>query len=275
MRIAIPAVCVALAVAASTADAGARQAHSHPTPPSPAQAKPQTGQQPARATQKPHRPKPENQPGAVMDAAKLAASHADHHEMEVLDGGGVLPEGWRHRFDLPTMKLEHLRVIKEGPDLHVTSGPPGILYDPSVTATGEFSVHGTFTQLAKAEHREGYGPFVGGAELEGDDQRYVYFLIRQDGRFLVKERVGANTRGVVDWTLHKAIKPFGEDGRMTNDLSIVVGADSVRFLINGTEVARRPRHDLATDGIVGVRVNHQLDIRIEKLTVEPPATSRY
>ena len=268
MRNAIPALCLGLTVALGIPDARAQEGHSHPTPP---QAKPATGQKPS--TEKPNRPKPENQPGAVMDAAKLAASHADHHEMDVLEGGGVLPDGWKHRFDLPTMKLEHLRVIKDGADLHITSGPPGILYDASVTATGDFVVSGTFTQLAKGEHREGYGPFVGGADLEGDGQRYLYFLIRQDGRFLVKERVGANTRGLVDWTLHKAIKPFGKDGRMTNDLSIAVGADDVRFLINGTEVARKPRKGLTTDGIVGLRVNHQLDIRVENLAVERPTPS--
>jgi hypothetical protein len=128
---------------------------------------------------------------------------------------------------------------------------------------------GTFTQLAKGEHREGYGPFVGGADLDGEGQKYLYFLVRQDGRFLVKERIGVNTRGVVDWTPHKAIRTFGEDGRMSNELAIAVDADSVRFLINDVEVAKRPRAGIATDGVVGLRINHQLNVLVEKLAVTP------
>lgn len=269
----VQGLLVASVVAGITLDGAAKGQHpaapaaqQGPANPAP---KPAGEQKPSAApTQKPNRPKPENQPGAVMDAAKLAASHADHHEMPTLEGGGVLPAGWRHRFDLPTMQLAHLRFLKEGATLHITSGPPGILYDPSVTASADFVVKGIFTQLAKGEHREGYGPFIGGADLEADTQRYTYFLVRQDGRFLIKERLGAKTRGQVDWTPHPAITPFGEDGRMTNELSIVAAGETVSFLINGTEVARKPRKDVPTDGIVGLRVNHQLDIRVENLTIE-------
>lgn len=260
-------VGVMLAVAAS--GAAARQTHSHPATPQTTPAKPAAGQKPAPGTEKPNRPKPENQPGAVANAEKLAASHADHHEMAKLEGAGVLPEGWSHRFDLPTMKLADVRVIEDGPNVHITSGPPGIYYNPARTATGAYVVKGTFTQIGKGEHREGYGPFVGGADLAGEGQRYLYFLIRQDGRFLIKERVGINTRGVTDWTPHAAIKSFGADDRMTNELAIQVNADTVAFLINGTEVARKPRASMNTDGIIGVRVNHQLDVLVDGLGVEP------
>jgi hypothetical protein len=215
-----------------------------------------------------NKPKPENQPGAVKNAEDLAASHAGHHEMHKLEGGGVLPAGWRHRFDLPDMKLEDMRFSKEGTSRHVTSGPPGIYYDPAATATGEYTVKTKFTQLAKGEHREGYGPFIGGTTLDGDAQHYVYFLLRQDGQYLIKERVGVNTRGITDWTPHAAINPFGSDGRMTNELAIVVAADAVRFMINGKEVARKARTEVQTDGIVGLRINHQLDLLVDGPTVE-------
>jgi hypothetical protein len=110
---------------------------------------------------------------------------------------------------------------------------------------------------------------VGGTDLDGESQRYLYFLVRQDGRFLLKERIGTNTRGISDWTPHPAIKPFGPEGRMTNQLAIEVGAETVRFLINGTEVARKARRDVHTDGLVGLRVNHQLDILVDHLSIEP------
>jgi hypothetical protein len=136
-------------------DTARAQSHVHPAPAQGTAAKPAGGQKPDAGTQKPSRPKPENQPGAVKNAVELAASHADHHEMSELDGGGVLPEGWNHRFDLPNMKLEHLRFMSHGDNLHITSGPPGIYYHPSLAASGEYVVSASFTQLSKGEHREG------------------------------------------------------------------------------------------------------------------------
>jgi hypothetical protein len=262
-------ICVA-AVAFLGPQAAAQHQHGQPATAKPEDPKAKTE---AEAQKKdPNRKKPENQPGAVMNAEELAASHADHHEMETLDGGGMLPEGWKHRFDLPTMKLEHVRFMTHGPSLHITSGPPGIYYNPATTATGEYTVKGLFTQNGQGEHREGYGPVIGGADLDGDLQRYTYFLVRKDGKFLIKQREGVNTRGVTDWTTHPAIKPFDANDKMSNELAIAVGADTVRFLINGTEVARHPRAGLATDGIVGLRINHQLDVTVDNLTIERTGT---
>jgi hypothetical protein len=233
-----------------------------------------TKAKPAEQAEKkdPNRPKPENQPGAVMNAEELAASHADHHEMEAFEGGGVLPDGWKHRFDLTNMKLEHVRFMTHGTSYHVTSGPPGIYYTTAMTAGGNYTVRATFTQLSEGTHREGYGPFIGGRDLDGAGQRYTYFLVRKDGKFLIKQRDGTNTKGVTDWTAHAAIKPFGADKKMTNELAIAVGEDAVRFLINGTEVATRPRSEVDTEGIVGLRVNHNLDLMVEGFAVETAPT---
>jgi hypothetical protein len=209
------------------------------------------------------RAKPENQPGKVMNAEELAKSHAGHHPVETLPGGGVLPPGWKGRFDLVSMQLEHLRFLTMDDGLHVTSGPPGIYYRPDQTATGSFTVKATFTQLAKGAHREGYGAFIGGADLDGDGQRYTYFLLRQDGHYLVKRRAGGNTQGVIDWTPNDAIKSFGANGRMTNEIGIDADAATVRFLVNGTEVASRPRSEVDADGVVGLRINHQLDLHVQ------------
>lgn len=263
-------VLCAVAVAFTASSAAAQHQHGQPAPAQPPDAK--AKMQSEAVKKDPNRKKPENQPGAVMNAEELAASHADHHEMMAFEGGGVLPEGWKHRFDLQTMKLEYVRFMEHGTALHVTTGPPGIFYNPATTATGEYTVKGVFTQNAKGEHREGYGPIIGGADLDGSGQRYTYFLVRQDGKFLIKQRDGVNTRGVTDWTTHSAIKSFDAADKMSNELAIVVGADTVRFLINGTEVASRPRAELATDGIVGLRINHNLDVMVDNLTIERAGT---
>jgi hypothetical protein len=264
-KVLVGGTLVALAIAVGAGRATA-QHHEHGMPTHDHEGAAQAAAEPEKKD--PNRKKPENQPGAVMNAEELAASHADHHEMVKFEGGGVLPAGWKNRFDLPDMKLEHVRFLVQGSSYHVTSGPPGIYYKPGMTASGAYTVKGTFTQLAKGEHREGYGPFIGGTDLEGAGQRYTYFLLRQDGKYLVKQRDGVNTKGMVDWAEHKAIKSFGDDGKMTNELAIVVGADVVRFLINGTEVASQPRGDVSTSGIVGLRVNHNLDINVDNFSIQ-------
>lgn len=86
------------------------------------------------------------------------------------------------------------------PGWHVTTGPAVILYDPSRTGTGEFRVEAETNLFDPGERREGYGIFVGGSDLAGDGQRYLYFLLRRDGRFLIKARSGEETRVVRSWT---------------------------------------------------------------------------
>jgi hypothetical protein len=51
--------------------------------------------------------------------------------------------------------------------------------------------------------------------------------------------------------------------------------DGARFLVNGAEVVTFPRDERpATDGIVGLRINHNLDVQVAGVTVEPAASQR-
>ena len=123
-----------------------------------------------------------------------------------------------------------------GGGVHFMTGPAGIYYKPSDKATGAYETHATFTQMAPAAHPEAYGLFIGGANLDGATQKYTYFIVRQDGKYMIKRRAGADTPTVIDWTDSAAIKKPGADGKMTNTLAIQVAADKVHFLVNGTEV---------------------------------------
>jgi hypothetical protein len=52
-------------------------------------------------------------------------------------------------------------------------------------------------------------------------------------------------------------------------ISVAAAADTVRFSVNGQHVASYPRDHMKADGIVGVRVNHGLNLHFSKLDVKP------
>jgi hypothetical protein len=122
--------------------------------------------------------------------------------------------------------------------------------------------------MEPAAHPEAYGLFIGGADLAGANQKYTYFLIRQDGKFLIKRRAGAETHNVVDWADNDAVIRADEAGKATNALRIDVGATNAQFFVNGVSVAVIARDAaLPMDGIVGLRVNHNLDVHIANFAV--------
>ena len=122
-----------------------------------------------------------------------------------------------------------------------------------------------FIDPEPSNHPNAYGLFWGGADLAGPNQRYSYFVIRQNGQFLIKKRMGSETPTVVDWTAHDAIKELDAEGKSTNTLAVEVGSSQVRFLVNGTEVSTQLRSVVDTDGITGLRVTHFLNVHVDSL----------
>jgi hypothetical protein len=182
------------------------------------------------------------------------------------------PAHWKVRFDRPAPDTA-IYFVAMPPGWHVTTGPAAILYDPAQTARGEYRVDSEIV-LFSGDRLEGFGLFIGGANLEAANQSYLYFLIRKDGRFLVKERAGSETHDVIPWTEHAAIvKPDGGDGTAKNVLAIECGPEQVRFFVNDQQVAWLPRSQLHVEGVVGLRVNHHLNVHITDLTVEPLAAN--
>jgi hypothetical protein len=210
---------------------------------------------------------------AVFAATPLAAQDHQHHQTGHVHGGGQIAEGWQLRFDRPDSDLEQVMFMTMGERLHARLGPSAIFYRPEMTARGAFQVDATFTERA-GERREAYGLIIGGADLQGENQRYTYFVIRQNGMFLIRQRAGAEVEDLVAWTAHEALRQPGEDRTAENALSIVADAATVKFLANGVEVASLPRQGLDVDGIVGLRINHALDVYIDGLAVKPAAAGR-
>jgi hypothetical protein len=111
--------------------------------------------------------------------------------------------------------------------------------------------------------------FYGGTALNGEGQKYTYFLVRGDGSFLVRERNGAETRNVTSgWTENAAVNRADASGKVTDKLEIDASkAGTVRFLANGKVVHEMAADANAINGIVGLRVNHNLDIHVDGFEV--------
>ena len=183
------------------------------------------------------------------------------------------PEGWSIRADRSGADVSDVLFVDMPPGWHVTTGPAVILWDPDMVAGGRFSVEMEVYLFDPGERREAFGFFVGGDDLDNDAQSYLYFLIREGGEFLVKTREGRNTSTLVDWTAHPSIRAFAEleegSSSQLNVLAIEAGESHVRFLVNGDEVTRIPRDGLDLDGVVGMRVNHALNLHVSRLDVSP------
>ncbi|HEX8726873.1 MAG TPA: hypothetical protein VF737_15895 [Gemmatimonadaceae bacterium] len=183
-------------------------------------------------------------------------------------GSGQLPDGWEvyldpNRFDKMTVK--DLSFTESGGTFHIATGPAGVYWTrKDVVPNGSYTYTASFTQLKAPRHNEAYGLMIAGRDMgSADTQSYVYFEVRGSNDFLINHRAGADVHKLVNWTANPAIKAKDESGRATNELTIAVGADSVRFIANGAQVtalARSAMGDLS--GVYGFRVNHNSDVQI-------------
>jgi hypothetical protein len=183
------------------------------------------------------------------------------------------PDGWQVRFDQAGATESDMDMwVTMPPGWHITTGPAGIFWDPTLDASGSFRAEMEVFLFDPGTRREAFGLFVGGVDLTGSGQTYTYFVIRNGGEFLVKSRRGDDTSTLIDWTAHPDIRTYadrGEDASVKNVLTVIADADEVRFQVNGTQVATLPRSGLAIEGIVGLRVNHALNLHVSRLDVTP------
>ena len=206
--------------------------------------------------------------GLVFAASALGAQGHDP-DQHVAQGRAAAPAGWTQRFDRANADRNAVRFETMGTGLHVTGGPAAVYWNGSNTATGAYTVEATFTQMKAPQHPEAYGLVWAGRNLDAENQDYLYFVIRKDGKYLIKHRAGAETHTIADWTEHPAIAKEGVDGKQTNTLRVEVTATASRLFANGQLVREIPRQGMAgnTDGIAGLRVNHNLDVHIEGFAV--------
>ena len=182
------------------------------------------------------------------------------------------PDGWEVRVDRSQNAADpddvpELIVMAMGDGFHVVAGPAGTFWNPTSIADGDFTAKATFNLMEPAGHNNFYGLTFGGEALEGAGQKYTYFLVSQDGTYLIKTRSGENVSDVVASTAHPSVNTPGAEGRSTNMLEVRVAGDTISYVVNGTVVHSAPKGVTVTDGIVGVRVNHTLNVHVEGFEV--------
>lgn len=209
--------------------------------------------------------------GATTDATTAEApATAMGGDPDVRPVGATgLPSGYLGRVDRADAQLSDARYVVSGNSWEITTGPAHLLYSPMHAASGSYTANATFEQLERPRHPEAFGIFIGGRDLDGPNQTYTYFLVRGTGEAFAQRRDGANLTRLVAWAPNQAVPAADETGRQTYRLQVVVHPDSVRFVVNDAVALALPKGDLPTDGIAGLRVNHNLRLRVTPLQVRP------
>ena len=105
------------------------------------------------------------------------------------------PKGWMVRADRSTSASDPdaagaIKFVTMGTGFHATNPQAAVYWNPANTATGNYTLKGTFTLVKPSGHTNYYGLVFGGSDLDGAKQSYTYFLVAQDGTWLVKRRNG-------------------------------------------------------------------------------------
>ena len=181
------------------------------------------------------------------------------------------PKGWMVRADRSTSASDPdaagaIKFVTMGTGFHATNPQAAVYWNPANNMSGNYTLKGTFTLVKPSGHTNYYGLVFGGSDLDGAKQAYTYFLVAQDGSWLVKKRDGDVASDVLPKKANEAVKKPGADGKSTNALEVRVGADKIDYVVNGTVVGSSPKSAAKTDGIYGIRVNHVLEVHIDALS---------
>lgn len=209
----------------------------------------------------------------TVTAAGLAAQGNDPDR--TVAGGGTFPPGWRVRTETNRQTgqpapLANVKFTSMGDGLHTTVGPAAIYWRDRDTISGNYHVVATMTQMKNPAHPEAFGILIGGKNLADSGQAYTYFLVRPvDGMYSIRRRPSYTARptAVVEWTASNAVMKADTSGKATNELSVEVKGGKAKFMVNGKEVYTGDAANLDLNGVVGYRVNHNLDVHLGALGI--------
>ncbi len=102
------------------------------------------------------------------------------------------PQGWKMRVDHSTAASDpdaagDIKFVTMGRGFHATNPQAAVYWNPANTVAGNYTLKGTFTLMKPSGHTNYYGLVFGGSGLEGPQQSYLYFVVAQNGTWLIKE----------------------------------------------------------------------------------------
>lgn len=204
------------------------------------------------------------------DTGAVATPMTDDPDRDAVGGAGV-PAGYTARTDKPDAAITGAKYVASGGSMfEVTTGPAHILYAAKDVGAGNYTAMTTVELLEKPAHPEAFGLFIGGRDLDKPAQTYTYFIVRGTGEMLVKVREGEKTRDVVKWTANSDIPKVDGGGKASYALAAQVTNDAVKFIVNGKQVGSVSKAGLPTEGIAGLRINHNLHLKLSPVSVKNP-----
>lgn len=216
---------------------------------------------------------------AMALVPQIAVSQAMETSRSVA-GGGVKVPGWAGKIDANEEKngqvLDNSKIVKEGNDLHVTTGPAVAYWNPSNTASGNYTVMATFKEpkyMSLNSHPHPYGIMIGGNDMGTADQSYMYCAAYGNGNFIVRGFGPApfqlNGRGAAAPSVNKAA---GVGEPVQQMIAISVKGDKVECSINGAVVGSYDKASIvgpgklkSTDGVYGIRFAHNTEAIVSGL----------
>ena len=216
---------------------------------------------------------------AVVAIALAGAAASAQDADRSVAGGGIKASGWQGKVDPGAAKqgktINDSKFVQEGKNLRLSIGPAAIYWNPTNTVKGDYTAKATFTEpKMSASHPHPYGVFIGGSNLDSDQQSLMYCVAYGDGTFLVRQFNGTTVNTVAKRQPHEAVKKASDSGSVSNEVGWRVKGGRAECLINGTAVAGFDSAEVvgsgklaSTDGIVGLRVSHNLDVVVSDFSV--------
>jgi len=211
------------------------------------------------------------------------ALHAQDEVSRKVAGGGVAVPQWTGKIDAIEERmgrtLNDAKLMKEGDNFHVVTGPAVSYWSPANKASGDYTVKATFTEpkyMNLNNHPHPYGVFIAGNDMGAAGQSYLYCAAYGNGRFIVRGfGPGAfQMNGFIGDANPAVHKAAGIGQPVTQEIALSVKGNRVECSINGAVVAGYNKSDLvtagklkSTDGIYGLRFAHNTEVTVAGLSV--------
>ena len=211
--------------------------------------------------------------GAAFATAEVSAQDADRSVKD----GGIKVAGWKGRVDrrpaAAGKTVNDSKLVMEGSNLRLSAGPAGTFWNGANTANGNYEVMATFKEhKMAASHPHSYGLFIGGKDLESDNETLMYCIVYGTGKYSIKTFHGAKVTTIVDMEENAALKKADANGEATNTIGWRVRDGQASCVVNGTVVKSLSKAEYAgadkltsTDGGYGIRVSHNLELTISQI----------